>query len=292
MSSQAGRTIRKGVLVQRWRIGLSARTAARGGAGSDRGETARIDPPKSLRSTMLTPTPSARSKSSAGVGARVDTAGQDASQPPRLHRVDTHGAAGEQHDNLLAHRDRVPGSSHVEVLPQRVDEPVRFLKPTGAHWVAQVLDTGHLHATPDVDALLGSVNRLSLVCHRGSSARRSPVISGDPAGACGWCDQCDPCDEARAKSWQDSIGSPWRDGGRDVGGRVERPTGRVPAAPAAIGEQPPCARRRDAGRRGVAWRHRDASGPGWSSWVTGRGRDAGTLLGPHPRPAGRGQDPR
>ena len=52
-----------GVLVERWPIGLSARTAASVLAGRDRGETARIDPPKSLRSTMPTPTPSARSRS-------------------------------------------------------------------------------------------------------------------------------------------------------------------------------------------------------------------------------------
>ena len=44
-SDQAGRTRRKGVLVSRCRMGLSRSTAASVDAGSDLGDTARIDPP-------------------------------------------------------------------------------------------------------------------------------------------------------------------------------------------------------------------------------------------------------
>ena len=61
---QAGLTSTNGVPVRCPPSGLSLSTLASVSAGTDLGETARIQPPKSLRSTMLTPMSSARSRSS------------------------------------------------------------------------------------------------------------------------------------------------------------------------------------------------------------------------------------
>jgi hypothetical protein len=75
-----------------------------------------------------------------------------------MDRADVDRPAGEQDDHLLTDGDGIAELRGMQAFLQRQDELIVLGKPARVNREPQILDPGHLHPTPRINAL-GVENR-------------------------------------------------------------------------------------------------------------------------------------